>query len=448
MRAYRSATLAGLVVGAVACAVALTPFGLAIEESLGLRLLFQLRGPIEAPTNVAIVNTKDLSLWQLESHRAVVSPNCLDALRQSRKNRRPRCLYTHLIESLARQGASVIVFDIFFGEPGRAEEDLQLAAAMARARRVVLLQQLELERMGLGDFIGESLSSPIPPLSSAAAGLGPFPLPKVPARVSQFWAFKVSAGDVATLPVVALQVHALPLLGHFARRARREGIDGFASLERYPAEQVDALELNRTMRRLRRELRSKPNFLVPHFQELESEVAARISDDERKSLTALARLYSGEDSYFLNFYGPPGTIRTIPGYAILSEASSGEPKSGSDVAGRVVFVGPVELSTAVQRDGFFTVFTRADGVDLSGVEIAASAFANLLADRTLRRPSGLSIVAILIIGCILVAVGAYRRTGIKFAAATSGVTCLYIAAAVVLFVQRDLWMPVILPPVS
>ena len=448
MHAYRSAALTGIVVGTVTSAVALTPLGLAIEEGLGLRWLFQVRGPIETPTNVAIVNTRDLSVRQLESHQAAVSENCLEDLRRSRRDQRPRCLYTHLVDSLVDQGASVIVFDVFFGESGRAEEDAELAAAVARARRVVLLQHLQLERMGSASYLGESLSSPIPPLSEAAIGLGPFPLPKVPARVSQFWAFKASAGDVATLPAVALQVHALAWLGHFTQLADRAENDGPRNSSRHPAELGGAQELDRIMRRLRRRLKADPAILDSLFQQLKSEYAPRISDSEKMILTALARVYGGEDGYFLNFYGPPGTIRSIPGYAILSEAASGDPERAFDLAGKVVFIGPVEFSAAVQRDGFFTVFSRADGVDLSGVEIAATAFANLLADRTLRRPNGLSIVVILIMGCVLVAVGAYRRTGVKFAAATSGVTCLYLGAAVWLFVERDLWMPVILPPIS
>ncbi|MDH3594758.1 MAG: adenylate/guanylate cyclase domain-containing protein [Rhodospirillales bacterium] len=448
MRAYRSAALTGIVVGTITSAIALTPVGLAIEDGLGLRWLFQLRGPTETPTDVVIVNTNDLSSSQLESHHAALPQNCLERLRQSRKDRRPRCLYTHLVDSLVRRGALVIVFDIFFGEPGLVEEDEELAAAIGRAGRVVLLQRLELETMGSSDFVGESLSSPIPALSDAAIGLGPFPLPKVPARVSQFWAFKASAGDVATLPAVALQVRAAAWLGHFIRRVSRAEDDGLGNSLQYPAELGGAQEIDRIMRRLRRELRADPAISDRLYRELESEDAPETSDDEKVLLTALARLYSGEDSYFLNYYGPPGTIRTIPGYAILGETASAGPGREFDVAGKVVFIGPVELSAAVQRDGFYTVFSRADGVDLSGVEIAASAFANLLSDQTLRRPNSLSIVVILIMGCILVGVGAYRRSGIKFAAATSGVTFLYTGAAVLLFVERDFWIPVILPPIS
>ena len=42
------------------------------------------------------------------------------------------------------------------------------------------------------------------------------------------------------------------------------------------------------------------------------------------------------------------------------------------------------MTSAEQVDTYPTVYSTADGVDLSGVEIGATAFANLLTDRTLR----------------------------------------------------------------
>ena len=51
-----------------------------------------------------------------------------------------------------------------------------------------------------------------------------------------------------------------------------------------------------------------------------------------------------------------------------------------DLEGKVVFVGHSEQLRPGQKDGFYTVYTRHNGLDLSGVEIAATAFANLLED--------------------------------------------------------------------
>lgn len=54
---------------------------------------------------------------------------------------------------------------------------------------------------------------------------------------------------------------------------------------------------------------------------------------------------------------------------------------------KVVFVGPSDLFNPAQPDRFYTVFARKDGIDLSGVEIIATAFADLLTDRS-PRPNG------------------------------------------------------------
>ena len=55
-----------------------------------------------------------------------------------------------------------------------------------------------------------------------------------------------------------------------------------------------------------------------------------------------------------------------------------------ELRGRVVFVGFQELDIPQAPDSFPTAFRSADGVDLAGVEIAATAFGNLLHDETLR----------------------------------------------------------------
>ncbi len=100
-------------------------------------------------------------------------------------------------------------------------------------------------------------------------------------------------------------------------------------------------------------------------------------------MTALAGLYEGGDQRYLNFYGPPGSIPNIPYNAVFNDGST------TDFNGKVVFIGLSDLYDPGQPDRFYTVFTNDDGVDLSGVEIAATAFANMLTDRSLR-PAGAS----------------------------------------------------------
>ncbi|MCC6196588.1 MAG: CHASE2 domain-containing protein, partial [Burkholderiales bacterium] len=55
----------------------------------------------------------------------------------------PRSLHARLVDRLARDGARVIAFDILFADPAPAGETEALAAAIARARNVVLAKSRE-----------------------------------------------------------------------------------------------------------------------------------------------------------------------------------------------------------------------------------------------------------------------------------------------------------------
>jgi len=164
-----------------------------------------------------------------------------------------------------------------------------------------------------------------------------------------------------------------------------------------------------------------------------------LTADERRLMTGLVSLYSGGDNRYLNFYGPPGSIPNIPYNAVMK----GE--SATDFNGKVVFVGLSDLYDPGQPDRFYTVFTNDDGVDLSGVEIAATAFANMLTDRSLR-PSGVLATAI-----ILLLAGFILGAGIYLLSATIAVplalllTGLYVAGVQTAFNAGDLWLPLAIP---
>ena len=59
-----------------------------------------------------------------------------------------------------------------------------------------------------GELIVQRLIPPIAPIAQSALALAPFPLPVFPVKVSQFWTFTPATGDLPTLPLVALQLHA------------------------------------------------------------------------------------------------------------------------------------------------------------------------------------------------------------------------------------------------
>ena len=93
--------------------------------------------------------------------------------------------------------------------------------------------------------------------------------------------------------------------------------------------------------------------------------------------------------------GPPGSIHTIPFHELLRATRSRD----SICSGKVVFVGESAsalMTSATQTDSYPTVFSTSEGANLSGAEIGATAFANLLTNRTLQPTSPLTSLVILL----------------------------------------------------
>jgi len=433
--------LIGLATGLVGALLAVTPLYGTLEQGIGLPWLFRLRGAIAPPAEVAVVaingqTGSDLGLGALPRDW-------------------PRSIHARLIDTLVERGASVIVFDVDFRQPKVPEDDKALAESMARAGRVVLFEHLDGKRRPILDAQGqeqgsvwvESLHQPLPALAQAARGLGPFPLPKLDASVDQFWVFKSSARDVPTMPAVALQLHTLGSYPDLLARLKALGAPGTESLP----EAIDAIQGAEDLRRLMLALRD----IFEQVPELEARVGvdvgmggARPEDTgmaPSRLLGALAALYGGPNERPLNFYGPPWTIPTVLYQTLIQTEGSDEPAGGIDLRGKVVFVGFSDLFDPGQPDRFYTVFTRDDGVDLSGVEIAATAFGNLLTDRSLKTLDAWGTLgALLLFGLILGAI-LYLLPALAAVPLAIALAALYAVGVQIAFNQADLWLPVATP---
>jgi adenylate cyclase len=113
--------------------------------------------------------------------------------------------------------------------------------------------------------------------------------------------------------------------------------------------------------------------------------------------------------------------------------------------GKAVFVGLSEVLLAERKDSFYTVFSEANGLFLSGVEIMATAFSNLLEDRPVT-PIGLPLfIFIIVVWGILV--GGLGRFFSLWRAALSvlGVSLLYLFLAEYRFRAYNEWLPLIIP---
>ena len=363
MQRWLKGLIAGSVTAAVGVLLGLTPIGASFEQSVGLSWLFKLRGPIQAPEGVVVVAIDD----QTGSHLGV-----------SKLPREwPRSVHGRLIENLTRLGASAIVFDIDFQQPKRAEDDAAFGKAVADSGRVILVEKLVGKRQPLVNSSGkqagsvwvEQLALPIPVLATTAKGLGPFPLPKVQVAVHQFWAFKQSVG-APTMPAMALQVHLIPVYPHLARLLKKTGVLG----PPLPADTARAPEMLAFMRKLRAVFNKTPELGKTLRDMLANENGLDIPPLDRPLVQALVGLYEGDDQRYLNFYGPPGSITTIPYHLAAGNQKADSGIKLPELTGKVVFVGFSDLYDPGQPDRFYTVFTNDDGVDLSGVEIAATSY--------------------------------------------------------------------------
>jgi adenylate cyclase len=153
-------------------------------------------------------------------------------------------------------------------------------------------------------------------------------------------------------------------------------------------------------------------------------------------------LYDGPDSRYLNFYGPAGRVPTIPLHRLLGADDPGKPIP--DLAGKAVFVGQSELINA-SDDGFITVFAGPKGARISGVEIAATALANLLDDRLLQ-PAGLvpTLLWVGAFGLIVSLIAGLLPALLALPLALAFVAAWYLGAQTA-FTRADLWLPVAIP---
>ncbi len=428
-----TATVVALLAGIIATIFAFTDTGIELEEDIGLATWFRLRGPRTPPGDVVIVNLDRASASRLHL--------------PDRPDKWPRSIYARLVESLSRSGASVVVFDMIFMEPRVG--DKAFARAIEQAGNVILFEYLQGRRITVRDRPGpkgvnlsiERIVQPLPRLARSAFALAPFPLPKVPVRLNRFWTFKTGAGDLPTLPVTALQLFALSAYDDLVRLLTAIEPGSAANLPSNRNEIIRGKRLVETICDQRELFTRHPGIINRLLRRLE-DPAWGIPQREKPLLKALINSCRPEDSRYLNLYGPPGTITTISCYRLLDQDTRGDiPR----LEGKTVFIGVARHNCTNQKDGFYTVFTRPDGLDLSGVEIAATAFANLLEDMPVR-PLPLPVQACIFIiwGAAAVLIPVYLPP-VFSALILAGAGLSYLALGGYQFGLTGTWYPLVIP---
>ena len=440
MSRLSKAVILGFLTGIVGLGVSLLPSGVDLEENVGLDLLFNLRGTSQPPSDVIVVSIDQKSAEHLNISK--------DPRKWSRS------LHARLTENLVKEGARVVAFDLIFDEVKSPEDDHLFAETIGKARNVVLCESLKSEKVPLttkggtpgGNLNIERLVSPIPPLAQSAVALAPFPLPKVPVKVSQYWTFKTEAGDTPTLPVVAFQVFGMQVYEEFIRLLKKVSP---SKAEKLP-DSNDAIIATRGVENVIREIRdifqNEPLIAERMLKELQNERILSAEPKKNQILKSLIIMYQAPNSAHLNFCGPPGTIPTIPYYQVLEPQGKETPKQKQfDFSGKAVFVGLSDRSPLDQKDGFNTVFSEKSGLDLSGVEIAATAFANLLEDRPVRPLSPWVSFATLLLWGVLIGMVCYLLPTFVAAISILGLMVLYFIVTAYQFKASGSWYPFVLP---
>ncbi len=392
-----------------------SPFGQRLERHFGLELAFALRGDRAAPADAVYVPISHASAQAL-GQGTIYDLDEWD-----------RSLFAELVDRLAAGGASVIVFDILFARAG-AQADEVLAAAMRRAGNVVLLSWVEqARRAGAADsdiqMNLDQLHRPARLFAEAAGAVAPMLLRK-DIRMDRFDTFPRVAGRAApAIPTVALYLHQRRQLGGESVRCPGRPSPG-------PVEPDRRVPVDDEIRALRAALLDVREGAVASASGPGCAVIRG---------SAIGRALTLNSERHFNFYGGPGTLEGPAFHELLGPDADA---LAQGLRGKVVFVGIADNAAVNPPDSFDTAL---GGSGVSGVELVATAFANLLHGDDLKRVTPLPGAALLLLFGALLAVSFLLLPRRQAVLAVLACGALYAAGAAYLFDRQNLWLPVIAP---
>lgn len=432
------ALVLGCTVAMVGLVLAPLRFVLSLEEDTGLGLLFKLRGARPAPAEVVVVSI------DRDSAEEFGIPDNPDKW--------PRALHARLIEELAREGAAVIAFDVHFIEARSAADDNLLADCAQKAGNVVLCEPMVAREVPFdgGGAPGGAHSivkivRPLELFARAAAATAPFPLPRIPFKVNSSWAFQTEAGDSPTLPVVAFQLYSLPAYEAFVSLLARVS-PGLA--EKLPSLQAVSFAdktVVKSIRAIREVFAANPLLAEGMLKELENSTLRADDPGRYRLLRSLIALYGGPSSRFINYFGPPRSIATIPYHQALQIHEDMAGGQRLDLKGKVVFVGLSEVLLAERKDSFYTEFSQENGIFIPGVEIMATAFADILQDTPVRPLNSRLHILVIAFWGLLLGIACYIYSVKAGGAGAVVLGIFYLGGALYQFKANHVWHPLVVP---
>lgn len=421
----------GLAAAVCGLLISLLPAVIDLENNLGLSWMFGIRGPRPAPPEVVIIGIDDESSLNLNLP-AGSAPW-------------PRSLHTTLLGKLQNWGARVVVFDVFFRNKQDQQVDREFASALSEAGNVILFASLYQKRIQIPQPRGKAVTvlmdqllPPLPQIANSAVSYAPFPLPKVPERVNQTWLFKSDSGDIPTLPVLAFHQYAEPAF----KSLHRELLNRLARVDselRIEPESLNSPNLGIAVRRLRQMIQNHPELLFALNAHLLNPEISRFCE-------ILKALYLGPDNHYIDFYGPSQTITTVPYHVVLhADDHDVVQTTGVDFKDKAVFIGRSEPYQPDLKDDFHTVFSEDTGSDLSGVEIMATVFGNLLEGRSIRPVERIYRLGLVALWGFSIGVSFYLAPGFSAIGLAVFLSLFYLTVTAIWFGKTGVWMPLVTP---
>ena len=431
--------LLGLLVGITGLVLSLFEFTHEIEEDTGLGLLFKFRGPKPAPADAVVVSIDKDSADQLK-----IPEN---------PDRWPRSLHARLVEILSKAGASVVTFDVHFIEARVEKDDNAFANAMKHAGNVVLgdaltAREISTSSAGGADAPEHSIVRIIKPyarFAESALATVPFVLPRLPFKVNKYWTFQPSAGDSPTFPVVAFQLSNISVYKAFLGLFEKTNPNLAGKLPHDIESIIQQRGIVKLMRDIREIFASEPAIATRMLAELNRSDQTRITESQRRTLEILINLYAGSNRRYINYYGPPRTVTTIPYYRALQMGDNVSEQKAVDLKGKAVFIGLSERILAERKDSFYTVFSQANGVFIGGVEIAATAFLNMIEDKPVRPLGTAAFLLLISFWGLLTGIVCRIFSIIVGAFIVTGLSALYLLGAEFHFAADGTWYPIVIP---
>ncbi len=430
-----------------------------LESRYGLGWLYRMRGVQAAPDSVLIVELNEAAGERLTlpiPQDGSLAPDCAglaadifakyrEPLGSPRLQPWPRCVHARLVDALTDAGARAIVFDMVFRPPrfrSGAERvaldaiEADFARAIERSGRVITaikVPNLACTRAGAGcpPVARVDLSRT---LLDAATAAGPMLLATPRGDLYHaFWLFDPEDFGLGTLPLLALHAGRPEILRTIVERIAAEVPRLRDVLPEVPARgPLEPTQLSGLVTEMRVLLAQLPPRDVERLT-APGDLPARVVQWYRRS-TAPA---------LLNEYGPTGTLPAI-GYAdVVRLARNAPDQLAKQVAGRTVFIGYLQRQEKEPFEQFPSHF-RVDGLpDVAGVELAATAFANLERDTLLRAAPDWPLIAATFAALLAAATLVWGPAVGGLLLAGSGTT--YVAASASLFATVFVWMPLLAP---